>query len=468
MAENWEQWRGQLVQGKFRLDQYLGGSDRAAVFLAVGNQPGAQKVAIKLVLVSPANADAQLLRWKQAANLSHPHLMRILEFGRCDLPGANLLYVATEYAEESLAQILPQRPLTSSEAQEMLRPVLDVLSYLHHAGFVHGHLRPSNVQAVNDQLKLSSDGIVKINEPSGRTKRDSYDPPEIATMMTSPTGDVWSVGMLLSEALTQKLPSVPAANSNPRQEDPPVPASIPEPFQEIVRNCLRSDPRRRWTVERIAGWLQSGLPTPSTDTTPVPREPSAKRGFWILMAAVIVIVAIVAGIEMRGPHQSLSSDAPSQASSQVQESQSSPPAPHSEPTPRPEPTHQSLSVPVSSPPKPANHRSSRQDPSSSPSLSSGIIHQVMPAPSQGARNTVHGKVRVAVKVAVDPSGNVTNVTFVTHGPSEYFARLAHDAAEQWKFAPARADGQNVASEWLLKFAFGRKGTEVSPSRVVAR
>jgi TonB family protein len=462
MAENWEQWRGQMVQGKFRLDQYLGGSDRAAVFLSAGSQPGAQKAAIKLVLVSPANADAQLLRWKQAANLSHPHLMRVLEFGRCDLKGANLLYLATEYAEESLAQILPQRPLTPSEAQEMLRPVLDVLTYLHHAGFVHGHLRPSNVQAVNDQLKLSSDGIVKINEPSGRAKRDSYDPPETATMMTSPAGDVWSVGMLLSEALTQQLPPVPSsAIANSRQEDPVVPASIQEPFQEIVGNCLLIDPRRRWTVERIAARLQSALPATSTDTIPVPREPSAKRGFLILIAAVIVILVIVAGVEMRGPHHETSSDVPPQTSSEVQEPQTPP----QQPPQQPERLRQPASVPASASPKPIDRSSSRPD---SASLPPGIIRQVMPAPSKGARNTVQGKVRVAVKVAVDASGNVTDVTFVSHGPSEYFARLAHDAAQQWKFAPAQMDGQNVASQWVLKFAFGRKVTEVSPSRIVAR
>jgi TonB family protein len=457
MAENWEQWRGQLVQGKFRLDQYLGGSDRAAVFLSA-DAKGTRKVAVKLVLASPANADAQLLRWKQAANLSHPHLMRVVEFGRCDLPGANLLYIATEYAEESLAQILPQRPLTSSEAQEMLRPVLDVLTYLHRAGFVHGHLRPSNVQAVNDQLKLSSDGIFKINEPSGRAKRDSYDPPEIATMMTSPAGDVWSVGMLLSEALTQQLPAVPAtAKGKPGQQDPAISGAIPEPFQEIIRNSLRFDPQRRWTVERIAGWLQSGLPTASTDTIPVPREPSAKRGFWILIAAVIVIVAIVAGIEMRGPRHESASERPAQASTDLQSGQTS------------SSQSEQAGIPVSDPknvtPKPAARSSSQPD---SAGLPLGIIHQVMPAPSQGARNTVHGKVRVAVKVAVDASGNVTDVTFVSHGPSEYFARLAHNAAEQWKFAPAQMNGQNVASEWVLKFAFGRKGTEVSPSQVAAR
>jgi serine/threonine protein kinase len=460
MAENWEQWRGRVIQGKFRLDQYLGGSDRAAVFLSAGSRPGAQKAAVKLVLATPANADAQLLRWKQAANLSHPHLMRVLEFGRCDLPGANLLYLATEYADESLAQILPLRPLTPSEAQEMLRPVLDVLTYLHHAGFVHGHLRPSNVLAVNDQLKLSSDGIVKINEPSGRAKRDSYDPPEIATMMTSPAGDVWSLGMLLSDALTQQLPSAPsAAIDNSRQEDPAVPASIPEPFQEIVRNCLRSDPRRRWTVERISGWLQSSLPATSSDTTSVPREPSAKRGFWILVAAVIVILAIAAGVELTGSHNRASSDAPSQPASEVQASQAT-----SEVPPQAGRPHQQASVRAGSP---ANIDRSASTPDSA-SFPPGVIHQVMPAPSQGALNTVHGKVRVSVKVAVDPAGNVTDVTFVSHGPSEYFARLAHNAAAQWKFAPAQMEGQNVASEWLLKFAFGRKGTEVAPSRVVAK
>ncbi len=463
MAKNWEQWRGQVIQGKFRLDQYLGGSDRAAVFLSEGAQPGAQKAAVKLVLATPANADAQLLRWKQAANLSHPHLMRILEFGRCDLKGANLLYLATEYADESLAQILPQRPLAPSEAQEMLRPVLDVLAYLHKAGFVHGHLRPSNVQAVSDQLKLSSDGIVKINEPSGRAKRDSYDPPETATMMTSPAGDVWSVGMLLCEAFTQQLPPVSsAAIDNSRLEDPAVPASIPEPFQEIVRNCLRSDPRRRWTVERIDGWLQSGLPAASTDTIPVTREPSAKRGFLILIVAVIVIVAIVAGIEMRGSHNGPSSDSPAQASSQVQESQTqSQSVP--QPAPQPEPARQPASAAASPSPKPKTERVSRR--SDTASVPAGIVRQVMPEPSKGARNTVHGKIRIAVKVAVDSSGNVTDVTFVSSGPSKYFARLAHDAAQQWKFAPAQMDGQNIASEWLLKFAFSRKGTEVSPSRV---
>jgi len=468
MAENWEQWRGQVVQGKFRLEQYLGGSDRAAVFLSVGPQPDAQKVAIKLVLASPANADAQLLRWKQAANLSNPHLMRVLEFGRCDLKGANLLYLATEYAEESLAQILPQRALTGSEAQEMLRPVLDVLAYLHRAGFVHGHLRPSNVQVVNDQLKLSSDGIVKINEPSGRAKRDCYDPPETATMMTSPAGDVWSVGMLLAEVLTQQLPSISssAIDTSP-QGDPAVSASIPEPFQEIVRNCLRVDPRRRWTVERIAACVQSGLPATSTGTVPVPREPSAKRGFLILIAAVIVIVALVAGIEMRSSHHESSSDAPVQTSSEAQ----TPQMPSQQSPPQAEEARQPVSAPApvrSSPkpkPKPSDRVPSRPD---SSTLTSGIIRQVMPEPSQRARNTVHGKVRVSVRVAVDPAGNVTDVTFISHGPSEYFARLAHDAAQQWKFAPAQMNGQNIISEWVLKFAFGRKGTEVSPSRAVPR
>jgi len=63
---------------------------------------------------------------------------------------------------------------------------------------------------------------------------------------------------------------------------------------------------------------------------------------------------------------------------------------------------------------------------------------------------------------VDASGNVTGATFDSPGPSQYFARKAMEAAQVWKFTPAEADGRTVPSEWILRFAFGRTGTEVSP------
>jgi TonB family protein len=440
MAENWEKWRGQVVQGKFLLDQYLGGSDRAAVFL-IKEQPGKPRAVIKLILAKPASADIQLLRWKQAASLAHPHLLRLIEFGRCDLQGVNLLYVVMEYAEENLAQILPQRALTADETREMLVPVLDALAYLHQAGFVHGRLRPSNVLVVNDQLKLSSDGILKINEPNSGGQRDIYDAPEAATMTTSPAGDVWSLGMVLLETLTQHLPAVEAGKKDAKQKDITVPDSIPEPFHGIIRDCLRVDPQQRLTVDQIKMQLRSTSPEAAAKVA-VSREPSAERGFLILLGVLALVVIIVAAVEMRSYHPATPSDASSNTPSTAQ--QETPP--------------ESKPAATTSAKSPANAKQEIAH--------AGVLHQVIPTVPQSARNTITGKVRVQVRVAVDPSGSVTGVTFISPGPSKYFAGLAEKAAKEWQFVPAQANGQNVSSAWILKFAFGRKATEVSPSRAL--
>jgi len=63
------------------------------------------------------------------------------------------------YADEVLSEILPERALTPAEAKEMLAPVIDTLSYLHAKGLVHGRLKPSNILAVDDRLKLSGDSF---------------------------------------------------------------------------------------------------------------------------------------------------------------------------------------------------------------------------------------------------------------------------------------------------------------------
>ncbi len=158
-AEFGKQWQGQMVDGRFALEQYLGGSEQTAVFLTRFPAAATGKAAIKLVLASTVDSEAALANWKRAAQLSHPHLMPVLDGGRTSLSGQQLLFVVTEFAEENLAQVIPQRALTVAEVDAMLRPTLAALAYLHDHGLVHGHVRPANVMAVGDQLKLSSDGV---------------------------------------------------------------------------------------------------------------------------------------------------------------------------------------------------------------------------------------------------------------------------------------------------------------------
>jgi protein TonB len=90
-----------------------------------------------------------------------------------------------------------------------------------------------------------------------------------------------------------------------------------------------------------------------------------------------------------------------------------------------------------------------------------VLQQVEPVVSKSARNTVSGTIRIRVKVEVDAAGNVERATFITEGPSKYFARQSMEAAQQWKFAPAQVNGQAVPSAWVLHFGFRRSGIEIN-------
>ena len=166
MSESWKRWEGRTVDERFPVQRYLGGSDHSAVFLTVTQPSGSdsEKAAIKLIPAGAVDANHQFLRWKAASELTHPNLIRIFEAGRGELDGRELLYVVMEYAEENLSQILPERPLTAEETRGMLPPVLRALQFVHDRGFAHGHVQPSNILAVGDEVKLSSDALSMSGE----------------------------------------------------------------------------------------------------------------------------------------------------------------------------------------------------------------------------------------------------------------------------------------------------------------
>ena len=252
MTNAWKQQEGQIVDGRYRLVLYLGGSDHSAVFLT--ELPNTrERAAIKLIGSDPAETDSHLARLRRAAKLSHPHLARILEIGQAQIGSAHVMYLVTDYAEEDLSLILPDRALSPEEVREMLPLILDTMQYLHSHGFVHARMKPSNIQAVNDQLKLSIDGVCAPHERGSSGEKSSpYDPPELAPTGPSPAGDVWSLGMTIVEVLTQRLPIWEWTG----HADPPAPRTLPAPFLEIVRNCLRRDPAMRCSLREISENLE--------------------------------------------------------------------------------------------------------------------------------------------------------------------------------------------------------------------
>ncbi len=92
-----------------------------------------------------------------------------------------------------------------------------------------------------------------------------------------------------------------------------------------------------------------------------------------------------------------------------------------------------------------------------------VLNQVLPDVSAKSRSTIHGTVRVVVKVHVDPSGSVTSVDPAST-PSKFFGDAAVEAAKRWDFAPAKIADHAVASEWLLRFDFTQAETKVLPSQ----
>jgi TonB family protein len=423
--EIWTKWESQIVNGLFPLRRFLGRSNHSVVFLTEFRAQNLSKAAIKLVPADPALDEAQLSRWQRMAALSHPHLVRILDSGRCKLGGHPFLFVVMEYAEQTLAQILPHRPLTPDEVREMLIPTLGALAYLHRKNLVQGQLKPTNFLVVNDQLKLASDTIRPAGDPATVSVKPSvYDAPEAKNGAIEAAGDVWGLGITLVEALTQN----PAASLGESSDA----------LTGAVRRCLSPNPAARPSIFDLqAQFSPVSAPAPAP-ASPVPRlpadlkalsqsapAPSPSKARLLVPAiavSVIVLVAIWAGMR---PFRS-----------------------------RPNSTPPTSSTAQSASPQALSPAAASQSSGTPLSAAAAVLHQEIPALSRGTRDSIRGQIKVAVLVTVDRAGNVIGETVENRGSSKYFARASLEAAKKWRFAPA--DSQD-SRQWLLQFEFSRSG-----------
>ncbi|PYT48719.1 MAG: hypothetical protein DMG43_16720, partial [Acidobacteria bacterium] len=93
-----------------------------------------------------------------------------------------------------------------------------------------------------------------------------------------------------------------------------------------------------------------------------------------------------------------------------------------------------------------------------------VLDQILPDVSEKARDTIHGTVRVTVRVHVDPAGSVSQAEPDAPGPSPYFADLALNAARRWQFTSPEINGHSVPSEWLIRFEFTPSDTKAFPTQ----
>lgn len=527
MNISWKQCEGQVINNAFPLQRFLGGSQNSAVFLTQlsGSEPG--KAAIKFIPEGHAS-DLQLSLWRRAAQLSHPNLLKIFESGRCRLADADLLYVTMEFAEEDLSQILPERALAPAEARDMLQPLLSALIYLHYHGLIHSHIKPSNVLATGDQLKLSSDSLFPVGESRRSTgKLDVYTAPEARSVPCSPATDVWALGMTLVETLSQH----PLVWNPAREGDPVVPEAIPQPFLDIARHTLHRDPKLRWSVAEIGTCLnpvavaaaaaQSASPL-AVPLSSVPAVPAAKlqsprqsapagRAQTIgrqaenapkqtvllpnyvlpVAAGIVVLAGILALPRILGRRAETPAPAAATApvTSRAEGQMAATTKPDNPPAAKPSRSaaqaeqktsrSENPGVEVAKTPavtstqpsaEPASLRTQTPPTVSTAKGSSGnasrgeVLDQVLPEVSEKAQATIQGTVRVTVLLHVDAAGNVSDAELDAPGPSQYFGNLALTAARRWEFTSPEADGHSVPSEWRVRFEFRQTGVKAFPTQ----
>ncbi|MFE0107133.1 protein kinase [Streptomyces sp. NPDC059009] len=202
-----------------------------------------------------AEREVELLR-----RLSSPRLIRLYETLTVDDPDTPALDGATvlvlEEAEGSLAQLLA---LPEPAGPALLAQICEGLHQLHHAGWVHGDLKPGNVLLMADgSARLADFNMAAEMEGthaySPAFSTPDYTPPELLWseigergQRIRPTADVWAFGVLAHQVLTRTFPlpgGTPAARRDAavryaRGEDElRLSPELPEEWREIVTDCL--------------------------------------------------------------------------------------------------------------------------------------------------------------------------------------------------------------------------------------
>jgi serine/threonine protein kinase len=209
----------------------------------------------------------------------------LVDFGESNTDDEYWSYIVTEPSDDNLATVLRERALDESEVREVLNSVIPALEFMHAEGRVHRRVRPSEIFACGDTIKLSPVGSVDGAPPL-------YDAPELSAPGSETPGphsaaDAWSVAVLTLECLTRS----PYISEMDR---------LTHPFRELVERGLDPDPKTRATLADMKALLD-GRPTQlaAPAAPPVPKyRRLAGLALGGAMAAAAVCILLI-----RGAHQ---------------------------------------------------------------------------------------------------------------------------------------------------------------------
>lgn len=290
-----------VVDGRYRVEYLIGSGGMADVWLAEDLELP-RRVALKVLHPHFASDPEFIARFRReaesAASLQHVNIVSIFDRGQV----GDTYYIAMAYLDGRTLKELIGIGLTPSESVAIVRQILEAAGFAHRHGVVHRDLKPLNVIVDETGLATVTDfgiaraGISEITREGSVMGTVHYLSPEQAQgYEVSPQSDLYSVGVILYECLTGRVPfdgeTAVAVTLQQLQQDP-VPPSYYNPavspaLDAVVLRALQREPYERYPD---ADSFIAALDEAEAD----PGEPAARpRPWWKWL---LVVLAILAGL----------------------------------------------------------------------------------------------------------------------------------------------------------------------------
>ncbi len=249
----------------YRIEAPVAKSGMASIFRAIDTRDG-RIVALKIPHPD-MEADPILFdRFQREAGigekLHHPAIMRVYGGEK-----RSRIYMVMEWCEgRLLRKILDEGRIPQERALRIVAAVLDALNYIHDNGVVHRDLKPENIMVdEHDHVKLIDFGIASdaaarrltyANFTATLGTPNYISPEQVKGKRGDARTDIYSMGVILYEMLTGKLPfsgPTPMAAMNDRLLNHPVPPRVADPavspqLQEVIYRALERDPKNRYAA----------------------------------------------------------------------------------------------------------------------------------------------------------------------------------------------------------------------------
>jgi serine/threonine protein kinase len=275
MAEN------PVLKDRYRLIEQIGAGGMAVIYKAQDMELG-RLVAVKVLRPSLVGDPEFLMRFRReaqaAANLSHPNIVTVHDVGQ---DGPKTHFIVMEYVDgQDMKKLIRSReePFGVDAALAIIVEVCKGVGYAHRAGLVHCDIKPQNILVTPDNsIKVTDFGIARALSSAQSLEPDSeeeeivwgsphyFSPEQAAGETPTPASDVYSIGVVLFELLTGRLPFMGVdyrelALAHIKQDPPSlmdVDPALPQELDRIIRKVLSKEPAARYrTADQLGRILE--------------------------------------------------------------------------------------------------------------------------------------------------------------------------------------------------------------------